>query len=88
VCGRDWKSGSNELWKSSHPPLFYLLVFEGPRGDGDGFHDRGVFFFRIVAVVAGEVDDFLDNIHAFDHLPEDGVLTVEVGRCFVHEEEL
>lgn len=56
--------------------------------DGHLFDDRGVLFQRVVAPVSGQIDNRLDDVHSLDHLTINGVLSVEVGRGLVHQEEL
>ncbi len=65
-----------------------LLVSEGPGCDADFFHDSGVFFVGIVAIIPGEGDDRFHDIHPLNDLTEDRVLAIEVRRCTVHQEEL
>lgn len=42
----------------------------------------------VVAGVAGEVDDGIDDVHTFDHLTEDRVLAVKAGDAVHADEEL
>ncbi len=67
--------------------MFYLV--EGPLldfeiGEDDGF---GWFDFA-VSIGVTSFDDFIDDVEAFDDFSESGVLSVEVGGVFVHDEEL
>lgn len=68
--------------------MFFCLV-KGPLlnfeiGQDDGF---GWFDFAIGVGIAS-FDDFINDIQAFDDFSESGILSVEVGRVFVHDEKL
>ena len=61
----------------------------GDRSDaleGDLGHDDGADGFVVTAL--GEAGDFADEVLTLDHLAEDGVLAVEVGRGDLSDEEL
>ena len=60
---------------------FNILFFYGHR-----FHN--LFFQRRVRVVRCHLSEFIDDIHALDNLSECGILSVQMRRCFVHDEEL